>query len=86
MNNILFKYHGEPKFLDKEKIRKRNALTTLSLLILFVIFLFISVIYALTPNSGGLASEPVQHPPELLKLAEEFRAMKGYSSRRWTPG
>src|SRR4030043_1337304 len=24
-----------------------------------------------------------EHPQELLKLAEEFRAMRGYTARRW---
>jgi len=26
-----------------------------------------------------------EHPPELLKLAEEFRVMRGYTGRRWQP-
>jgi hypothetical protein len=29
---------------------------------------------------------PEQHPPELLELAEEFRALRGGYHRRWHPG
>ncbi len=32
-----------------------------------------------------LAQAQEEHPQELLKLAEEFRAMRGYTGRRWEP-
>jgi len=37
------------------------------------------------PVQEQLMSEEDEHPPELIKLAEEFRAMRGYTARRWQP-
>jgi len=56
-------------------------------------FLAVVTILAFVPalfgkNSGDVGtkeaiSEQNDHPPEFLKLAEEFREMRGYTGRRW---
>jgi hypothetical protein len=61
-----------------------------------LIFFFISLIFScfvLCPNSvvavqqtGSKTSHTENHPQELVKLAEEFREMRGRYSRRWHPG
>src|SRR4030042_3239434 len=61
--------------------------------ILLLILLAFPVIVASAPILFGDKSESIaqeqlipgqdEHPPELLKLAEEFRAMRGYTARRW---
>ena len=61
--------------------------------ILLLILLPLPGIVASAPNFSGEKSESIlqeqpipaqdEHPQELLKLAEEFRAMRGYTARRW---
>lgn len=61
--------------------------------ILLLILLPLPGIVASAPDFSGDKSESIvqeqpipaqdEHPQELLKLAEEFRAMRGYTARRW---
>jgi hypothetical protein len=57
---------------------------------LLTLMAFIAVPFPCHGEHRGLPSQdvpgPEEHPPELLELAESFRALRGYSSRRWEPG
>ena len=64
----------------------KNLVASIFILVIFICQPLICQADEKSSSLTKVVSGADQHPPQLLKLAEEFRAMRGRYSRRWHPG
>lgn len=74
------------RFFGDEKKKERSFWQKFVWGLALAAFTLVPPIHAQAAKSSGQEITLEQHPAELLRLAEEFRAIRGYGSRRWTPG
>ncbi len=86
INKILYADHGECRNLSEEETTRSKTLKKFASAIILTALALVPPVHAQAAKSTEREMEPEQHPAELLKLAQEFRAIRGYNSRRWTPG